>query len=182
VIALLIAGAVSTIVSLIGTPILIRWLQANGIGQPIRDDGPQGHFVKAGTPTMGGVTIVAGAVAGYLAGHAEGQIFTWGAIAVLVAVVGAGLTGLLDDWIKVRHERSLGLNKRMKVAGQVVTAGLFCLVAIRYAHVKTNLSFTRWNALVSTPMPTWVWCVWAALSRWCRPQCPHGSGACGRRC
>jgi phospho-N-acetylmuramoyl-pentapeptide-transferase len=163
VIPLLIAGAVSTILSLIGTPVLIRWLQANGIGQQIRDDGPQGHFVKAGTPTMGGVTIVAGAVAGYLASHVGDQPFTWGAIAVLIAVAGAGVTGLLDDWIKVRHERSLGLNKRAKIVGQLITAGLFCFVAVRYAHVRTNLSFTRWDALLTTPLPTWVWCIWAVL-------------------
>lgn len=162
-IALLLAGAVALITSLVGTPILIRWLQANGIGQQIRDDGPRGHFVKAGTPTMGGVTIVAGAVAGYLAGHVQGQIFTWGAIAVLAAVVGAGATGLVDDWIKVRKERSLGLKTRAKVTGQLLTAGVFCLLAVRYAHVRTNLSFTRWNALFQTPMPTWAWCIWAVL-------------------
>jgi phospho-N-acetylmuramoyl-pentapeptide-transferase len=77
--------------------------------------------------------------------------------------MGAGLTGLVDDWIKVHNERSLGLNKRAKVAGQLLTAGAFCLVAVRYAHVRTNLSFTRWNSLLSTPMPTWVWCIWAVL-------------------
>lgn len=162
-IALLLAGAVSIVVSLVGTPILIRWLQANGIGQPIREDGPQGHLIKAGTPTMGGVTIVGGTAAGYVAGHGQGQIFTWGAIAVVVALLGAGLTGLADDWLKVRQERSAGLNKRAKIAGQVIAALLFCLVALRYAHVRTNLSFTRWDALSATPMPTWVWVIWAVL-------------------
>jgi phospho-N-acetylmuramoyl-pentapeptide-transferase len=163
VIALLLAGAVSIIVSLVGTPLLIRWLQANGIGQQIREDGPQGHLIKAGTPTMGGLVIVAGTVAGYLAGHGQGQIFTWGALAVMAALMGAGLTGLADDWIKVRKERSLGLNKRAKVVGQLGAAGLFCLIAIRYAHVKTSLSFTRWDALTSNPMPTWAWVIWAVL-------------------
>jgi phospho-N-acetylmuramoyl-pentapeptide-transferase len=163
VIALLVAGAVSIIVSLVGTPLLIRWLQANGIGQQIREDGPQGHLIKAGTPTMGGIVIVSGTVAGYVAGHGQGQIFTWGALAVLAALVGAGLTGLADDWIKVHKERSLGLNKRAKVVGQLGAAGLFCVIAIRYAHVKTNLSFTRWDALAVNPMPTWAWVIWAVL-------------------
>jgi phospho-N-acetylmuramoyl-pentapeptide-transferase len=163
VIALLLAGAVSIIVALVGTPLLIRWLQANGIGQQIRDDGPPGHFVKAGTPTMGGIVIVGGTVAGYVAGHGQGQIFTWGALAVLVALVGAGVTGLVDDWIKVRKERSLGLNKRAKVVGQLLSAGMFCFVALRYAHVKTNLSFTRWDSLMVNPMPSWVWVIWAIL-------------------
>jgi phospho-N-acetylmuramoyl-pentapeptide-transferase len=163
VIALLLAGAVSILVALVGTPLLIRWLQANGIGQQIRDDGPQGHFVKAGTPTMGGIVIVGGTVAGYVAGHGQGQIFTWGALAVLVALVGAGITGLVDDWIKVRKERSLGLNKRAKVVGQLASAGLFSLVALRYAHVRTNISFTRWDSLMANPMPTWLWVIWAIL-------------------
>ena len=162
-IALLLSGAVSIVVSLVGTPLLIRWLQANGIGQQIREDGPQGHLIKAGTPTMGGIVIVTGTVVGYVAGHGQGQIFTWGALAVLAALVGAGLTGLADDWIKVRKERSLGLSKRAKIVGQLGAAGVFCLIAVRYAHVKTNLSFTRWDALAINPMPTWAWVIWAVL-------------------
>jgi phospho-N-acetylmuramoyl-pentapeptide-transferase len=163
VIALLLAGAVSILVSLVGTPLLIRWLQANGIGQQIREDGPQGHLIKAGTPTMGGIVIVAGTVAGYVAGHGQGQIFTWGALAVMAALVGAGLTGLADDWIKVRKERSLGLNKRAKIVGQVGAAAAFCVIAVRYAHVRTNLSFTRWDSLMVNPMPTWAWVIWAVV-------------------
>ncbi|HEX7166076.1 MAG TPA: phospho-N-acetylmuramoyl-pentapeptide-transferase [Acidimicrobiales bacterium] len=166
-IALLLAGAVSILVSLIGTPMLIRWLQANGIGQPIREEGPQGHFVKAGTPTMGGLMIVLGAFAGYLVGHidrgGDRQPFSWGAVAVMIAIAGCAVTGLVDDWIKVRNERSLGLNKRMKTLGLLVSAGLFCLVAIRYADVRRNLSFTRWDSLMQSEMPTWMWVAWAVL-------------------
>jgi phospho-N-acetylmuramoyl-pentapeptide-transferase len=66
VIRLLIAAAVSMTSSLIGTRVLIRWLSRLRIGQPIRDDGPEGHAVKAGTPTMGGLAIVAGAFLGYV--------------------------------------------------------------------------------------------------------------------
>ena len=54
---LLIAIAVSTLVSVGGTPLVIRYFQRHGIGQQIREDGPEGHFTKAGTPTMGGVMI-----------------------------------------------------------------------------------------------------------------------------
>lgn len=52
-IPLLLAAGVAFVVALVGTPVLIRWLRARGIGQPIREDGPAGHFTKAGTPTMG---------------------------------------------------------------------------------------------------------------------------------
>jgi phospho-N-acetylmuramoyl-pentapeptide-transferase len=163
VIALLLSGAVSILVSLAGTPILIRWLQANGIGQPIREDGPAGHFVKAGTPTMGGLMIVLGAALGYAVGHLQGQIFTWGGLAVLVAIVGGGLTGLADDWLKVTRGHSTGLSKRAKIVGQLISAGAFCVIAVRYAHVRTNVSFTRWDALFVTPLPTWAWVLWAIV-------------------
>ncbi|HET9443781.1 MAG TPA: phospho-N-acetylmuramoyl-pentapeptide-transferase [Acidimicrobiales bacterium] len=162
-IALLLAGAVAIIVSLVGTPVLIRWLQANGIGQPIREDGPQGHFVKAGTPTMGGVAIIGGAVAGYLVGHAQGQIFTWGGLAVMLCAVSCAAIGFGDDWRKVRQERSAGMSKKARIGGELAAAGLFCFIAIRYAHVKTNLSFTRWDALTTTPLPSWLWVIWAVL-------------------
>jgi phospho-N-acetylmuramoyl-pentapeptide-transferase len=161
VIALLMAGAVSILVSLVGTPLLIRWLQANGIGQPILEELAHAHVVKTGTPTMGGLTIVLGALAGYLAGHASGQIFTWGGMATIGLMLGAGATGLCDDWIKVRNERNLGLSKRAKSLGLVLASGGFCIVAVRYAHVRTNLSFTRWDNFDVHAMPTWVWVVWA---------------------
>ncbi|MBV9664913.1 MAG: phospho-N-acetylmuramoyl-pentapeptide-transferase, partial [Actinobacteria bacterium] len=63
-IALLISGGIALVISLAGTPLLIRWLQTRGIGQPIQED-LEGHHTKAGTPTMGGLMIVAAAVGGY---------------------------------------------------------------------------------------------------------------------
>ena len=90
-IALVIAGGVSLMVGLAGTPLLIRWLQIRGIGQQIREDGPRGHITKAGTPTMGGLMIVTGAFVGYMAGHLRtGPIFTRGGLYVLLAIVGSG--------------------------------------------------------------------------------------------
>jgi phospho-N-acetylmuramoyl-pentapeptide-transferase len=163
VIALLVAGAVAIIVSLVGTPLLIRWLQANGIGQPILEELAQAHVVKTGTPTMGGLMIVLSALAGYLAGHLSGQIFTWGGIGAITLMLGAGATGLTDDWIKVRNERNLGLTKRAKSLGLVLASGLFCVIAIRYAHVKTNVSFTRFDNFDLGSMPTWMWVIWAFL-------------------
>jgi phospho-N-acetylmuramoyl-pentapeptide-transferase len=68
-VSLLISGGVALIVSLVGTPLLIAYLKARGIGAQIREDGPRGHITKAGTPTMGGLVIVAAAVLGYAAGH-----------------------------------------------------------------------------------------------------------------
>ena len=160
---LLVAGGVAMVLALVGTPVLIGWLQAQGIGQQIRDDGPQGHFTKAGTPTMGGVMIVGGALGGYLAGHLRGgTIFTRGGLLVAFAVAGAGLVGLVDDWIKVRRQRSLGLTKRTKIAGQLGVSLVFAVLAINLADVKTELSFTRWDSIGFDLGPV-LWVVWAVL-------------------
>ncbi|MEO7837441.1 MAG: phospho-N-acetylmuramoyl-pentapeptide-transferase [Acidimicrobiales bacterium] len=162
-IALLLAGGVALMVSLAATPVFIRWLQAQGIGQQIREDGPAGHITKAGTPTMGGLMIVIGALAGYLAGHLRsGAIFTRGGLLVAFAVAGAGLVGLVDDWIKVRHQRSLGLNKRAKIAGQLFVAGGFALLALNLADVKTELSFTRFDS-IGVDLGTVGWVVWTMV-------------------
>jgi len=147
-VALLLAAGVAMFVSLIGTPFLISWLRVHGIGQPIHEDMPSGHVTKAGTPTMGGVMIVAGALVGYTVGHVRADtIFTWGGILTMLAVAGAGGVGLLDDWIKVTRERNLGLSKRAKTAGLLVVATGFAIAAIVQADVSTNLSFTRKDSI-----------------------------------
>ena len=162
-IALLVAGGVSLLVALVGTPLLISWLRAAGIGQPIREDGPSGHITKAGTPTMGGLMIVLGALLGYLLAHLRaGTIFTWGGLLTMAAVVGAGMVGLLDDWIKVKNARNLGLNKSTKIAGLLVVAVGFAVLALRQADVSTTLSFTRLDSIDLDLGPV-LWVIWAVL-------------------
>jgi len=163
VVALLIAGVLASLISLVGTKLLMDWLVAHNVGQPIHEDVPEGHRVKAGTPTMGGLAIVAAAAAGYLAAHVRsGLVFTRTGVLVLAVIVGAGLVGLLDDWIKVSNERNLGLSKRAKTAGLLVVAVGFSVTTVLWTDVETTLSFTRWNS------PGWElgnvgWCVWAVL-------------------
>ena len=162
-IALLLAGGVAMIMSLSLTPLLIRWLQARGIGQQIREDGPEGHVIKAGTPTMGGLMIVLGAVSGYVVGHLHGgTIFTRGGLLVCLAVAGAAMVGLADDWIKVRRQRSLGLSKRAKMGGQVLVALVFSVLALWWANARTEVSFTRFDS-VGLDLGEWGWVLWAML-------------------
>src|SRR3954470_12815373 len=143
-VALLMASGLALLVALGFTPILIRTFQARGVGQQIREDGPQGHFTKAGTPTMGGIALVGGAVAGYAFAHLRsGAVFTSAASLVLFAIVGIGAVGLVDDWIKVSRQRSLGLNARAKFALQLVVATAFAFLAVYWAKVNTDLSFAR---------------------------------------
>ena len=139
--AILIAAATALIVSMTATPLLIRWLRAQGIGQQIREDGPKGHFTKAGTPPMGGLTIMAAALAGYLLAHIK-TVFTERGLLAMLAIGGAALIGFTDDWIKVSHQRSLGLNKRAKVTGQLLIGVAFAAACVYWQRVDTHLSFT----------------------------------------
>jgi phospho-N-acetylmuramoyl-pentapeptide-transferase len=146
VVALLIAGAVAVAVPLLGMPLFIRALAARGIGQPVQEELLEMHAHKHGTPTMGGVMIVAGAVLGYMAAHIRGgTIFTWGGLLTMGAVIGAGFVGFLDDFIKVRNERNLGLRARTKMVGLLVVGIVFAVLAIRLADVHTTLSFTDFS-------------------------------------
>src|SRR5436190_9433114 len=150
-------------VSLLGTRFLIGWLRRRGIGQPIREDGPEGHKEKAGTPTMGGVAIVVAAVIGYLVAHLRGGvIFTYTGLAVMGAIVAAGVVGLMDDWIEVTRERNLGLSKRAKSLGLLAVAVGFAVVAVVETPVHTTISFTRYN-VPGMELGSVGWCVFVVL-------------------
>jgi phospho-N-acetylmuramoyl-pentapeptide-transferase len=157
------SGGVALWVAALSTPLLIRWLVRHNIGQQIREDGPQVHIAKAGTPTMGGICIVGAVVAGYLTAHAiEGVTWSRSGSLVVFAVVGAGLIGLADDWIKVRHRRSLGLNKRAKFLAQTALGVTFSVLAVEWAHTQTAISFTRYN-WPGLHLGTALWVVWGTV-------------------
>lgn len=162
-IPLLIAAGVSLVGSLVGTRLLITWLTDHRIGQPIQDDGPQGHLTKAGTPTMGGLAFVGAAVLGYGAAHVRsGLVFTRTGLIVMCAIVGAALVGALDDWIKVSRERNLGLSSRAKMLGLLVVAVGFVVATLTFTEVATVLSFTRFdNPGIDLAEP--VWAIWGVL-------------------
>ncbi|HEX2274419.1 MAG TPA: phospho-N-acetylmuramoyl-pentapeptide-transferase [Acidimicrobiales bacterium] len=160
-VALLVALGVGLLASIMGTPLLIRALQERGIGQPIREDGPQGHVTKAGTPTMGGLIMVGAAVIGYLASHVNsGAVFTSAGLLVLLVTVGAAIVGFLDDWIAVSRQRSLGLTKTTKTVGLIAVALVFAFLAVYRAKVRTDLSFTR---SIGVGLSDPVYLIWAVL-------------------
>ena len=141
---LLVSGGVSLWVAILTTPLLISYFRHRSIGQHIREDGPASHVAKAGTPTMGGIAIVGAVVVGYALGHIGTQIrFSRTGYLAVGAVVAFGIIGFLDDWIKVSHKRSLGLNKRGKSGAQILCAVVFAELALHWAHTSTALSFTR---------------------------------------
>jgi phospho-N-acetylmuramoyl-pentapeptide-transferase len=144
VIALLVAAAVAAAVSLIGTKLGITWLSARRVSQPILEG--VGHEAKAGTPTMGGMAIVVAACVGYAVAHLRsGVIFTRTGLFVMLAMIGGGVVGFLDDWIKVSNARNLGLNKRTKILGLLVVSIGFVVLYLTFTSGQTTLSFTRFD-------------------------------------
>jgi phospho-N-acetylmuramoyl-pentapeptide-transferase len=142
--AILIAAAVGFFVTLLGTPFAIRLFRLWGWGQRIREDGPKGHMEKMGTPTMGGVVIIAGMITAYVAARLGfGGSFTVQGVSVLGVTLALGLIGAADDLIKIRRRRSLGLGKSAKLGAQLIVAILFALVVLHFAHITPDLSFIR---------------------------------------
>jgi phospho-N-acetylmuramoyl-pentapeptide-transferase len=150
VIRLLLSSAIALMASLLGTKFLIEVLTKRRIGQPIHEDLPGSQQVKAGTPTMGGIAIVVAAVLAYVVSNLLARInsdtsFTYTGLFTMAAVVGAGLVGFVDDWIKVRNERNLGLSKSAKTIGLLIVSGGFPLLLLHFTAQQNTISFTRWD-------------------------------------
>ncbi|MCP5027060.1 MAG: phospho-N-acetylmuramoyl-pentapeptide-transferase [Actinomycetia bacterium] len=169
-IRLLLAAGMSLALSLLTTRAVINFLVRHQWGQPIREEGPQGHQIKAGTPTMGGVGIVAGAAVGYvlsdivsdLISGDESSVFTRTGLLVMGAIVGAGLVGFLDDWLKIRRERNLGLTKRTKTIGLLVVAIAYSVLMVTWTGVHTAIGFTRYDT-PGIDLPSWTWVIWGVV-------------------
>lgn len=166
--AVLLAAVVGLIITLVGTPFAIRFFRGRGYGQLIRDDGPDSHLTKRGTPTMGGAVIIAATVTAYLIAHipypGNDTEFTPSGLLVLSVMVGLGIVGFLDDFIKIRMQRSLGLNKTAKLVGQFVIAVAFGILALQFKGTKlgitpasVNLSFLRDTTIAMSSLGFVVW-------------------------
>ncbi|MCM3926071.1 phospho-N-acetylmuramoyl-pentapeptide-transferase [Frankia sp. AiPs1] len=163
----LIAAMVALVVSLLGTPWVIRFFRRQGYGQEIREDGPSSHLMKRGTPTMGGTVIIVATLVGYFLAHlVTGIGFTASGLLVLLVMTGLGVVGFLDDYIKIRKQRSLGLTARMKFAGQAAVALAFGLLAVRFKNDagllpgSTYISIVRDTSLtvgiIGFPLLAWI--------------------------
>jgi phospho-N-acetylmuramoyl-pentapeptide-transferase len=107
----LVAALVAMIIAILGGPTFIAFLRRNEVGQHIREEGPAHHAGKQGTPTMGGLLIVAAATIAFL----PLSDYTLPALTIFGTALACGAVGFLDDWIKLRHRRSLGLAGRWKM-------------------------------------------------------------------
>lgn len=179
-ISLLMSTALALILALVGTPLLIKLLVSRGYGQFIRDDGPTTHHTKRGTPTMGGAVVVAAVLAAYFGTH----LFTFllnpdnpGPTAsgglLLLLMVGMGLVGFLDDFIKISKQRSLGLKAVTKIILQSTVGIVFAVLALQFPDengltpASTSISFVRdtWVdlAFAGTLLGVVLFVVWSNL-------------------
>jgi len=132
---ILFAFAISLAVCLVIGPVLIPALQRLKFGQSVRDDGPERHLKKQGTPTMGGVMFFFSLILGtiFLAGDVHMTYF------LLVCALGFGLIGFIDDYIKIVKKRSLGLTAKQKIIGQLALSVLIGFVAVHMLQVSTEV-------------------------------------------
>jgi len=116
-------------------PSFIPFLLKLKVGQTVREDGPESHLKKNGTPTMGGIIFLIGVTAGSL-------IFAFrysGVFPVLLMTLGFGLVGFIDDYIKVVLKRSMGLRAWQKMALQFVITAIFAIYMVKYSGVGLGI-------------------------------------------
>jgi len=141
-------------------PRFIAWLRKNEVGQNIREEGPEGHKTKAGTPTMGGVLIWIAVVVPYIIFSR----FTVASFTVLVCTLGCAFIGFLDDWLSVVRKRSLGLSARWKMLMQLLLALLVGFVALRFGGVDTGLDLPFTDQEWQLPTVLYYSVVWITIS------------------
>ena len=174
---ILFASGIALAVSILLTPVLIKTFSRQGFGQEIRVEGPKSHQSKRGTPTMGGVAILAGLWAGYwgshligIGYHADGPSASGLLVLALTTVLGG--VGFLDDFIKIRKQRNLGLNATGKYIGQISAAVIFGILALQFrgksglTSGSTHLSYVRDITTVSVSAVFFVLFVCGLVMAW----------------
>lgn len=134
------AMATSLVICFVFGPAIIRWLKAKqGEGQPIRQDGPETHFKKKGTPTMGGLMVLVSVIASTLLWADLSNTYTW---IVLLVTIGFGLVGFLDDYSKLTHRSSAGVPGKVRLAIQIIisAAAAYAVTLSAPADTATGLA------------------------------------------
>src|SRR5215210_8697058 len=131
----LIAGTAALLICIFLSPKFISFLRTREFGQFIREEGPEGHHEKAGTPTMGGIIIVLAFSIPFLIL----SDYEWRSIGVYGVAVACALLGFADDFTKIIRRRSLGLRARTKLAATIVIAIALWLVATRWAELPDTV-------------------------------------------
>ena len=131
-----IAMATALGLSILLYPSFIRWLQRKKYGQEIREDGPEGHFSKAGTPTMGGLLILAAIVVSTLLWAKLTEPRVW---LTLVVAVGFCAIGFVDDWQKIAARNSKGLSGKVRLFFEFAISGAVVFAGVQYFGLATDV-------------------------------------------
>lgn len=138
--------ATSFILTVILAPVGIPMLRRLKFGQSIREEGPQSHMKKAGTPTMGGILFLLSIIVTTIICGLLFDVFTTQTVVLLLVFVGFGIIGFLDDGIKVIFKRNLGLTSLQKLIGQIVIAiAAFLLLRLGTFDTAIAIPFTEWQ-------------------------------------
>src|SRR5262245_1548987 len=127
------------IVFLFGPAIIDSLRIRQGKGQPIRADGPQTHFKKAGTPTMGGLMMMCGIIGATLLWANLSSVYVW---VVLMVTLSFGAIGFYDDYLKVTKQSHLGVSGRARLAMEFVIASIAAWVIMRSGQAPFSSSLT----------------------------------------
>jgi phospho-N-acetylmuramoyl-pentapeptide-transferase len=140
----LIAGTASLLICIFLSPSFISFLRRREFGQNIREEGPEGHHEKAGTPTMGGIIVFIAVSAPFLLL----SDYDWRSVGVYLTAVLSALLGFADDFTKIIRRRSLGLSGRTKLGGQVAISLMLWYVATKHAGLPSSLRLRTIDANV----------------------------------
>ncbi|MGF1549772.1 MAG: phospho-N-acetylmuramoyl-pentapeptide-transferase [Sphingomonadaceae bacterium] len=135
------ATATALVIGLLIGPKFIGWLRIRqGKGQPIRDDGPQSHMAKRGTPTMGGLMILTAVSVAMLLWMDFTNRYLW---ACLFVTIGFGLIGFLDDYDKVTKRSHRGVSGRVRLLAEFIVAGIGCFIIVEGTGTELYIPFLR---------------------------------------
>ena len=171
--SILLATVLALVVGLTLTPWVIDLFRARGIGELIREDGPASHFVKHGTPTMGGLVLIAASTLGYAGAHLRWsngtvrfQEFSRAGILIFAAAWALGVLGAIDDISKLRRTKSLGLNPRAKTAGQAVVGFALAYAALRWVGLESRVTWSGTPIDWLPALPHLLFAIWVFLIVW----------------
>ena len=145
---------------LILEPWFIRWVRVKYLGQPIRDDGPQSHLSKKGTPTMGGLVVVLAIVVSTLLLADLANLYIWSTLGLTISYAALGF---VDDYQKVRGHNSKGISARTKLVWQFGSAAFFVTILVAFsASFSTTVDVPSFKTL-DTSLPWWLFIPFATL-------------------
>ena len=158
----LIGGTAALLICIFLSPKFIEFLRRREFGQHVRDDGPQGHLIKAGTPTMGGIIMLIAVVAPFAV------LSSWDdprAVGVFGAMTACAALGFVDDYMKIVKRRSLGLRARTKlVALAVISIGLWLLARHAVGNSDLRLRFVDYRVDLGVFYPVLIYLVVAGTT------------------